>query len=650
MGEGFASMISLPPIPTCIILNTNRLSLHRLTLCCVFLVILFAGRRAAWSQTGISPSQTSSFFDDLRKRSEMFRAGAVDESAQYAPTSGVYDYSRGEYTGESYEGRPLGERPPIGDELSQALGNQTYKAGYVGKTKRSAGDFTGANASPYPNSSSFFAPTYITDPFLAGKRNIKMGPINIGLGMNGNLEYNDNITQAHEDQLDDIIAGLYLNVDANWQITQRNRLSLSATVGVDHYFQHPEESPRGKEYNVTVLPGTTLSFDIGVGDIHFVLYDRMSVRQSSQGDFTLDDLDTFSVFQNDIGLGANWQVNSKTVLSLNYNLSDSVALDTDSDYGRTDRRIDSLNGSLAYTPSGTYTIGLEGSYSIINYVDEFNNDGTTLSGGVFIATPITHNTLVKASFGLQKFSFDTPPALDTSSIDASLTTTNAEITANTDAQNLIINDLTLTEGEKKQKLAPLEKEATKLTTERDNLQAQKTAQENSRSFDNNSEFSDYYYNITLYNQLNARITQMLSIGHEASSNTASNFVVADFASYGVGIVAWRGARFSISGYWEESEDSGGTLAETATQYGVDALLSHRLTRHLTLGLGYHFGNTDSETVGRDYKQQSYSVDLSYAFNAKMNLGLGYRILKTEAEVETQSYDQNRVTFSMNYNF
>jgi hypothetical protein len=201
-----------------IFLKTNRFSLHRLSWCFAA-VLLLGGGPQAWSQTGVAPSQTSSFFDDLRKRSEMFRGGAVDESApQGTPTGGVYDYTRGEYVGEAYEGegRALGERPPIGDELVRALGTDTFKAGYVGHSKRSVGDYTGASSSPYPNTSSFFAPTYITDPFLAGRRNIKLGALNIGLGLNTNFEYNDNITQAHEDQLDDIIAGVYLNVDANW--------------------------------------------------------------------------------------------------------------------------------------------------------------------------------------------------------------------------------------------------------------------------------------------------------------------------------------------------------------------------------------------------------------------------------------------------
>ncbi|MFZ4765672.1 MAG: hypothetical protein ACOYMN_12025, partial [Roseimicrobium sp.] len=152
---------------------------------------------SAWAQLGVAPSQTGTFFDDLRNRANMFRKGAVDESARGAGgESGVYDYSRGEYTGESYQERPLGEQPPVGDDLSRALGGQNYRAGYVGSSKRSSADYSGAASSQYPTSSTFFAPTYVTDPFLAGKRNLKVGPVNIGLGMQSYVEYNDNVGQS----------------------------------------------------------------------------------------------------------------------------------------------------------------------------------------------------------------------------------------------------------------------------------------------------------------------------------------------------------------------------------------------------------------------------------------------------------------------
>jgi hypothetical protein len=604
------------------------------------------------AQTGVAPSRTGSFFDDLRKRSEVYRDNAQNPNAQQGPTSGVYDYTNGEYIGE--ESRPLGERPPIGDEVSQALGNQTFKAGYVGSSRRNAADFSGSPSS-YPASTSFFAPTYITDPFLAGKRNIRMGPINIGLGMNANVEYNDNITQAHDDPLDDVIAGLYVNVDANWQFTQRNRLTLSASMGVDHYFDHPDKSPRGKEYNFTIYPGSTLSFDFGVGDLHFVVYDRVTIRQDPASEFELDKRNVFGVIQNDIGLAMNWQVNLKTLLSLNYNRSDAVALETSD--AKIDRTIDSYSGSLAWTPSGTYTIGIEGSFSVIDYVEDFNNDGTTLNGGVFFSTPITKNTQIKLSYGIQQFRFDAPPTFTRTVTAENVLATQAQLeafNASLPAQQAAINsNLALTQAEKNQQLAALTAQQAQLTSDLATQTATKLAEdttEASRSFDQNSNFDDYYYNVTLYNQLNARISQQLSFGHESALSTQSNFVTSDYASYGMGIVAWRGARISLSGYYEDAQDSGGRLAETVLQYGFDSLLSHRITDHLSVALGYHNGNTDSEAVGRDFVQNSYSIDLSYAVNAKLNVGVGYRHLWTTAEVEQQSYVQNRFTISMNYNF
>ena len=628
-------------------MKTKRFSSLQLTFlkCLVASLLVLAGSHAH-AQTGVAPSRTGSFFDDLRKRSDTYRSGTQDTQ-----TGGVYDYSSGEYIDDS---RPLGERPLIGDEASQAMGNQTYKAGYVGSSRRNAADFTGSPSS-YPASSSYFAPTYITDPFLSGKRNIRMGPINIGLGMNASTEYNDNITQAHEDQLDDIIAGLYVNVDANWQFTERNRLTLSVNMGVDHYFDHPDKSPRGKEYNFTVYPGSTLSFDFGVGDLHFVLYDRVTIRQAAASEFELDKRNVFGVFQNDIGLAMNWAVNSKTLLSMNYNRSTSTALESSD--AKTDRLIDSYAGSLGWTPSGTYTIGVEGSFSVIDYVEEFNNDGTTLSGGVFFSTPITRNTTVKVSFGMQQFRFDTPPTFTRTVSEADVLATSTQLeafTTNLPAQQAAINsNVALTQAQKNQQLAALTAQQEQLTSDLATQTATKLAEdatESSRSFDQNSNFNDTYYNVTLFNQLNARISQQLSFGHESALSTQSNFVSSDYASYGVGIIAWRGARMSLSGYYENAEDSGGRLAETVLQYGMDALLSHRITPHLSVALGYHYGNTDTEAVGRDFVQQSCSIDLSYAVNAKLNVGVGYRYLWTVAEVEEQSYIQNRFTISMNYNF
>jgi len=606
---------------------------------------------SAFGQSGVSPSQTGLFFDDLRSRAAQFNRETVDESEDIS-SSGTYDYSRGEYSGESVEERALGARSQLDDGFGgRELGYADYRGGSSNASKRSAGDYTGAMGQ-YGTSGSYFAPTYITDPFLAGKRNIRLGPVNIGLGMSSNLEYNDNVNASSGEQLDDFIAGVYFNVDANYQITENNRLSLAVAFGFDHYFNHPDRSPNGNDFNVNVLPGSTLSFDVKVGDILFVFYDRLSVRPQANDEFALDDADIFGNVQNDVGVGASWAINSKLNLSLNVNRSDSWALEDN--FQSFDRVIHSFAGSLAWTPTGTFTVGLEGSFSVIDYEEEFNNDGTTASGGVFVIVPLSKSTIMKASVGVQNFDFDSPPDLTRQVSQDDLLVTQNKILG-VDNQIIALSQATLNTTDPlaaQEQLALLQQQRLVL---QDQLAAQTIQKqsddefESSRSFDN-EDLSDYYYNVTLFNQISARVSHQLSFGHESALNTTSNFVTADFISYNVGIIAWRGSRLSLGVYYEEAEESGGRFAENTNQYGFDAFLSHRLTNEVTLGFGYHYGDTDSNLADRDYAQHAFTVDVNYALNAKLNVGLGYRYLTTEAEDPEQSFDQNRIIMSMNYNF
>lgn len=628
-------------------LITNRIHQRITPMLALVAVCAFTVKNVS-AQTGVAPSQTGLFFDDLRSRANAFRAGAVDESAG-ASSSGVYDYSRGEYTGESYEERALGERAPSGEDLERGLGQASSQAGYLSRTKRYTDDYSKLSGT-YASTSTYFAPTYITDPFLAGKRNLKLGPVNIGLGLQSNLEYNDNISNSGVNPVGDLIGGLYLNVDANYQMTQNNRLSVSMMLGVDHYFEHPELSPNGDEFVLNVFPGTTLAFDVKVGDVVFVLYDRVSVQPASSDQFALNRQDLFGVFQNDIGLAASWAINSKLNLSLNYNHSDSIA--TQDSFSYTDRKIDTVSGSLAWTPTGTYTVGLEGSFSVVNYDEDFQNDGTTATAGVFVVVPLSKHTIMKASVGIQEFNFDTPPTFSRSVTAEDLLDTQNAIAFVDQQTASVVADATLDPVMAQERQAALLTQRQQLSDLLAAQQIQKQiddTDEVSRTYDS-SDLSDYYYNVTIFNQLNDRVSHQLSFGHESALNSNSNFVTSDYISYGVGIIAWRGSRLTINGYLESNDESGGRLVEDTDQWGIDALLTHRLTSRVTLGLGYHFGSTDSEFDNRDYNQNAYTLDFNYALNAKLNVGLGYRFLTTDAETDVLSYDQNRFIMSMNYNF
>ncbi|MEQ1935871.1 MAG: hypothetical protein ABL962_18595, partial [Fimbriimonadaceae bacterium] len=180
-------------------------------------------------------------------------------------------------------------------------------------------------------------------------------------------------------------------------------------------------------------------------------------------------------------------------------------------------------------------------------------------------------------------------------------------------------------------------------------QQAETSEFNSNNRDN-SDLSDFYYNVTLTNQLNARISQSLSFGHESALNTTSNYITADYVSYGIGIIAWRGSRLSLSGYYEDAEESGGVEKEDLVQKGLDAYLSHQLSSRVRLGVGYHFGVTESSLPNRDYRQNAFNVDLNFALTRKLTVALGYRFWTTDADDDNSDFEQNRAIMQVNYNF
>lgn len=608
------------------------------------------------AQYGVSPSQTGMFFDDLRARAESRQKTGGTRQGE-----GVYDFSQDGFA-IGPDGTPLG---PLEDASRQVNQGYTATGSYI-YSQRQAGDYT-QYSGPYPSSGDFFAPAYTSDPFLGGKRNLKVGPVNVGLGLTSTFEYNDNVTRSGTNATDDVIAGLYLNVSANYPISETNSLNISTAIGFDHYFMHPELSPYGEDFVLNVLPGSTISFDGKLGPVYYVIYDRMSVRPAVQNDFALSNTEIFGVFQNDAGIGAAWAINSGLNLSVNYMHSNAITLqDEDAKY---DRNSDSIQASLAWSPSGTWTAGLEGSYTWIKYPEGYNNDGTLATAGAFFAMPVGNSTYFRVAGGIQSFEFEDPEVASTSTslgaYNAVVKDRDALIAEEASLNKIPAASLTASQVARLNRLPDLIGDKNSDIAALEGLGARETASVNSRTNDS-SDLTDYYYNVTISNRLTSRISHALSFGHESALNTTSNYITADFVSYGVGIIAWRGSRLSLSGYYESAEESGdgvertgslegGDLATTALredidQWGMDAYLSHQFTSRLRGGVGYHYGVSESSQESRDYTQNSFNIDFSYLVSSKLSLSLGYRFFTTAADVDIYEFDQNRFVMSANYNF
>ncbi len=556
---------------------------------------LWFGASSAQAQYGVSPSQTGMFFDDFRARQSMGKSSSASGTRN---ADVVYDYDKGMYVGT--EEAPMGVRDGA-YEAARQISRPTVTSGSAAYSARSVADYTNYSGQ-YTSPTSFFAPTYASDPFLDGRRNVRLGKVNIGFGLYQGLEYNDNINRANDNAavgpISDVISTTLLNIDANYQITQNNRLTLSTGIGFDHYFEHPEVAPYGTgDFVLNVLPGSSLAFDIKAGPVFITIYDRVSVRPAVRNDFALTSNQVFGVFQNDAGIAANWRINSAWTLGINYMHSTSDALQNQ--FEQFSRTTDSLHASLTFSPNGSWMAGLEGGSTWLNYKQPFNNDGVLTNFGAFVLVPVGKSTSIRVSGGVQNFEFDDPDSRF--------------------GPPLISGDTTDLENE-------------------------------------------FYYTVAISNQINARVSQSLTFGRESALNTISNFVTSDYINYGVAIIAWKGSRISLSGYYEDATMSGGAFAEDLSQYGFDVHVSHRLTSKMQVGVGYHFGRTDSDVVGtnvlpvgtvnteRGYDQHAFNVDVNYALSAKASLFFGYRYYTTNADNGLNSFNQNRFIMALNYNF
>ncbi|HRK15577.1 MAG TPA: hypothetical protein PK490_14955 [Prosthecobacter sp.] len=559
------------------------------------------------AQYGVSPSQTGMFFDDLRARQ---RAESAASASGARDGNVVYDYDSGIYRAT---GNEMGQRS-TDYQSAREVSRPSIRSGSNAFSARTAGDYTNY-AGQYTSPTGFFAPTYISDPFLSGRRNVRLGPVNVGFGFYQGIEYNDNVNRSGVDPVSDVITSTLLNIDANYQVTQNNRLSISTALGFDNYWNHPELSPYGDgNFIVNVLPGSTIAFDIKAGPVYFTVYDRISVRPAVRNDFALTRNQVFGVFQNDVGVAANWRINSAWSLSVNLMHSDSQALGggqtgtvgvTDED--NFSRTTDSIHASLTFSPTGTWVLGMEGGVTDMQYDQEFNADGVLSNIGAFVVLPVAKSTYIRVAGGWQNFEFDEVGF-------KSLGTTP------------------LTSGD-------------------------------------TSDLSDFYYSVTLSNQLNSRVSHSLTFGREAALNVTSNYVVADYLNYGISFIAWKGSRIALSAYVEDAEMSGGVFAQETLQYGMDIHVSHRVTSKLTAGVGYHYGRTDTDRMGSSnalgslgsaanfgtFDQHAWNVDLTYALNHKASLIFGYRYYLTDmlsgpGRFNDQDFTQNRLIMGFNYNF
>jgi hypothetical protein len=455
---------------------------------------------------------------------------------------------------------------------------------------RNTGDYTNS-AGQYIQSNGFFAPLASSDPFLNGRRNMRLGNVNLGFYAYQGFEYNSNIGRSAFNSTEAITSNTILGVDLSYQFTRTNRITLTTGFGFTEFLSGDNPfGDAGIGYNI--LPGTNLAFDFRVGPVSFTIYDRVSIQPLVNSNPGISNQQIFGMFQNDFGIGANWRINSALSFGLNYNFA--VARSFDETFSGLDRDVHSLQGTLTYSPlKSRWSTGLEGGTSLITYKENYHNNGTTLNLGAFFGMSLTKNTNFRVSGGLQTMSFDNNLAVAGTTQDADdLSSPYFTFTLNNQINSRVTQTVSL-------------------------------GYESALSMTTNAVTSFYAnYGISLIAWRGSKIT---TSAYYESSEYTRGIQANDLVQYG----------FDIN--WNQRLNSRTSL-NIGYHFGIldfDNSVIDPLN-----------GNINSANS----LQHGFNADLRYQLTQRTTCSLGYRYFTSEFDNSDFTFDQHRVTAAIEYNY
>ena len=396
--------------------------------------------------------------------------------------------------------------------------------------------------------------------------NVEVGPVYFTLTARNSVEYNDNINlsngQLSPMQSDIVITpNLGLTAFSSFKLlptTQSNQttLSLSMNVGYEKHLQHSELD--SKLLDLNIAPNSELSFLIRVGHFKIRVHDGFSLQSDPVTEGSLSNVAKFRRFVNSAGIDTEWDVNSKTTVSLGYTHSNLWALSLVS-VGNTGTATN-LNASIYNSSTDTVSlsarsqvlsllnVGFAASASATSFPAAPSQDSSSFSYGPVATLRLTEYTSIDASCGI------------TQSRQGNFFT-GVGYTGNS---------------------------ASDTTSE--------------------------YANISVTNRMNIYYNQVFSVGRQTSLNLLGTLAQTDYIRYSSTWNVNSHITLAASCYLEQSTDFGVTGPSAQyRRYGFDLRTSRQLSRKMTTSLIYRFTDKISGDSSLNYKQNSIVWSLDYAF-------------------------------------
>lgn len=381
----------------------------------------------------------------------------------------------------------------------------------------------------------------------ADRYNFAIGPVQFGLAIGVGIEYNDNINLSDNDPLEDFILRPLLDIQGVWHLTDLNTLSLSLGASYAKYFDHPNYDSR----SVLLSPNSELAFTFFLGQVMFTVRDRFSYQEDTYDVPLIADIqEPYRRWENQIGFSMDWALNDKVNIETGFDHYNLWTIGNDFPYEQ--RAIETVFLRPSYQISPGLKLGLNSSYSYIDFSNDNRPDGFGVLVGPFIEWQISEYTNLYLEAGYQALEFE--------QLGLSQEEANA-------VNGILFND------------------------------------QNSNS---------YYIKFEINNKPSDVFDHRLSFSRTTELAFYSNYYELYHVEYDANWKAFKHTEISPVLFYEYYTTSG-DLGETAQRFGAAIGLRYHFSNSVTLGLDYRFITQDSDVPDADYVQNVAFLSIYYKF-------------------------------------
>jgi len=378
--------------------------------------------------------------------------------------------------------------------------------------------------------------------------NIRIGIVDLLLAAGFAFEVNDNIALSEFNRQSDIVFRPQFDIEGSIRFSENSRLRLGVGLSYAKYLTHNQYDSD----SLLISPTSAITWTMEAGAFKVSVRERFSYQEDPFEQPTLN-VARYSRYENQAGIQVDWDANQYTKITVGYDRYDLWAKDPA--YSAVDHGINTVFFRPSFQLGPRVTIGVNASYSMIEYRQASHSDGHSLLVGPFVRWKANDYTDIYLEAGYQQSKFD--------------------------------NGTTFTVVDRLTGLAT----GTGLDTE---------------------DATGWYAKLEVINRPTEFLRQKLSFSKTAELGFQSNFYDLYHVEYSLDWVVREKTTLRPTFFYEYYKTSG-PGAEEAHRFGAAFGIYHVFSDNFTAGLDYRYIVKDSNQFGADYYQNLGMLSLYYKF-------------------------------------